>query len=227
MKIEIGPYKRDLIPALDWESKYAHMRVQGKVFLEEKDYKWYDKIVIGFFGKLYTLVQPINNWSKSRPRKVKIHVDNYDVWSADHTLALIIHPVLLKLKFGHHGSPSVDDEDVPDHLKSTSAPPKENEWDTDDNYNARWAWVLDEMIWAFEQHTYDDCNDHQFHHNTDQLEMLSVSTLDGKGKSLSFNHQKDPSKPPYWVDKEGKKAHHERIVNGRRLFAKYYQALWD
>ena len=29
---------------------------------------------------------------------------------------------------------------------------KENEWDTDSRYHARWDYVIDEMIWTFEQH---------------------------------------------------------------------------
>jgi hypothetical protein len=191
-----------------------------------------DKIVFGFFDKLNALARPLNRWSNSRKRKINIRIDNYDVWGADHTLALIIHPVLLKLKETKHGSPSVDDEDVPEALKSTSAPPKENEWDTDDNHHLRWEWVMGEMIWAFEQCTLDDYGDDIFHHNSDQLEMKFVSTgddtLDGKGmKSLKFNHQKDPTKPAYWIDNEGKEAHYARIKNGHRLFAKYYFGLWD
>jgi hypothetical protein len=34
------------------------------------------------------------------------------------------------IKKDKHGAPFVDDEDVPEELKSTSAPPKENEYDT-------------------------------------------------------------------------------------------------
>jgi hypothetical protein len=187
---------------------------------------------MGFFDRLSDLVRPINRWANNRKRKIKVHVDYYDVWTADHTLSLIIHPVLLKLKEIKHGSPSVDDEDVPEALKSTSAPPKENEWDTDDNHHLRWEWVMDEMIWAFGQCTNEDHGDHIFYHNSDQLEMKFVSTgddaLDGKGmKSLKFNNQKDPTKPAYWVDNEGMEAHYERIKNGHRLFAKYYFGLWD
>ncbi len=48
-----------------------------------------------------------------------------------------------------------DDEDVPEELKSTSAPPKENEYDTDANHFKRWDYVLNEMIFAFE-HKVDD-----------------------------------------------------------------------
>ena len=45
--------------------------------------------------------------------------------------------------------------------------------------------------------------------------------------TLGFTHQKDPMKPPYFRDEEGLKKHHERKANGRRLFAKYYESLWD
>ena len=103
-------------------------------------------------------------------RKVDIRIDDWDVWSSDHTLALIIHPVLVKLKEKKHGSPCVDDEDVPERLRD-GVPAKENEWDTDDNHHSRWEYVLDEMIWAFEQHTHDDCNINQFYHHQDQLEI--------------------------------------------------------
>ena len=91
-----------------------------------------------------------------RARKINIRIDKYDTWSMDSTLALIIHPMLIQLKQTKHGSPWIDDEDVPEELRSTSAPPKENEWDTDDNHHARWDWVLDEMIWAFETHLDDE-----------------------------------------------------------------------
>ena len=232
MKVKIGPYTSDLIPVRRWENSYEFWRKPDTCYLPEEEYTKMDKFVFGFFDKLAKLVRPINRWSNNRDRKIKIHIDGYDVWGADHTLALIIHPVLLKLKEVQHGAPSVDDEDVPDHIKSTAAGPKENEWDTDDKHFDRWTWVLDEMIWAFEQCTDESHNDDQFHHNSDQLEMKFESTgdeaLDGKGmKSLGFNYQKDPSKPAYWVDREGKEAHYERIKNGHRLFAKYYFGLWD
>lgn len=223
MKVDIGPYKSDIIPVYRWEKSYECLRRPDTYFLSQDEYTWYDKLVLGFLDKLDDLVRPLNN----RGRKIEVHIDNYDVWSADHTLAMIIHPVLVKLKEQKHGSPFVDDEDVPDNLKSSAAPPKENEWDTDDNHHARWEWALDEMIWAFGQHGMEDDSD-QFHHNSDQLHMIFEEAPDMKGcKELKFNHQKDPNKPVYWRDDEGLKKHAERKANGRRLFAKYYEALWD
>ena len=160
-------------------------------------------------------------------RKIEVRIDKYDVWGLDHTLALIIHPALVMLKEQKHGDPQVDDEDVPEELRSTAAEPTENEWDTDDNWMKRWDWVLDEMIWTFEQCTYDDRGDSQFSHNSDQLDINFDVVINSKLKSLKINRQKDPSKPAYYVDEEGKKAHYNRIAAGLKLFGKYYFALWD
>lgn len=98
---------------------------------------------------------PWSNWlydkfGYSPEQKIKVHIDPWDTWSMDYTLAPIILPMLVQLKAEKHGSPNVDDEDVPEHLRSTSAPPKENEWDTDDNWHKRWDWVMDEMIYSFD-----------------------------------------------------------------------------
>ena len=227
MKIDIGPYRSDIIPVRNWERSYEFSR-SGTGYLREEDYTWYDKIIMGFFDKLGDLVQPLNRWSNNRPRKIKIRVDGYDVWSADHTLAMIIAPTLKKLKEVQHGYPHVDNEDVPEELRFVD-PVTSNEYsdEIDDKHQARWAWVLDEMIWTFDQYgDHDDAD--QYYYNTDQLEMISVpSETHPELKSISFNHQKDPSKPAYFRDEEGLQKHHERKKNGLRLFAKYYESLWD
>lgn len=228
MKINIGPYPSDIIPVQVWERAYERWR-SDSYDLEEEDYTWYDRIIMGFFDKLWDLVLPLNRWSNSRKRKVKVRVDYYDIWSADHTLAMIIAPTLKKLKEHKCGYPRVENEDVPEELRFSPSDKEKYEHDgtVDDKHEARWNYILDEMIWAFAQHASPDCNDAQFHHNSDQLDMI-LTPIEGKGVSeLTFNYQKDPSKPAYWVDKAGKQKHHERMNNGVRLFAKYYQALWD
>lgn len=80
----------------------------------------------------------------------QITIHSWDTWSMDHTLSYIIVPMLKQLQQTKHGSPNTDDEDVPEKLRSTSAPSKQNEWDTDDNFHRRWDWIMNEMIWAFE-----------------------------------------------------------------------------
>lgn len=231
MKVRIGPYTSDLIPVRRWEQRYEFWRKPDTFYLPEEEYTKMDKFVFGFFDKLANLVRPINRWSNNRDRKIKIHIDDYDVWSADHTLAMIIYPVLLKLKEVKHGSPDVDNEDVPEYLRAENhdVPHPDGYLGTDDYFHQRWEYVLNEMIWAFEQCADPDKGEKQFHHNSGQLEMYTVDAeINGKMlKQVQFNYQKDPNKPKYWVDYEGKKAHHDRIQNGLRLFAKYYFGLWD
>lgn len=225
MKVNIGPYKGDLIPVRSWERSYEWFRSENYSHAE-KDWKWFDKIIYKGFDWLWELALPINRWANQRKRKIKVHIDNYDIWSADHTLALIIHPVLLKLRENKQGSPNVALEDVPAELHPSEPAGPDNGY-TDSTVHERWAYVLDEMIWAFEQCLKDDKGDDQFHHNPEQLEMVFVPIEGKTASTVEFNDQKDPTKPKYWVDREAKKLHYDRISNGLRLFAKYYFGLWD
>jgi hypothetical protein len=152
---------------------------------------------------------------KRSDQKIKVRIDPHDTWSMDHTLAHVVVPMLKQLKNTKHGSPLVDDEDVPEHLRSTSAPPKENEWDTDDNHHARWEWVLDEMIWAFEQKTRDEWEGDYYKY--DHVEPNKESEDFGERFGMKL----------VWEDREGRKAHQERMTNGFKLFGRYYEALWD
>ena len=92
----------------------------------------------------------IPNYDERETIGTQILIHPWDTWSMDHTLALIILPMLKQLKETKHGAPNVDDADVPEHLRSTSAPPKENKWDADKFHFDRWDWALDEMIYAFD-----------------------------------------------------------------------------
>ena len=157
-----------------------------------------------------------------------VKIDRWDTWSMDHTLSPIILPMLKQLKEKKHGAPFVDDEDVPEHLRSTAAPAKENEWDTDANHFARWDWAMSEMIFAFECKT-DDSWEEEF--RSGDIDMLWVP-VDRDGNEVpkgehNFYQMKDGPKNTYKCDYEGMKIVEARIQNGFRLFGKYYQALWD
>jgi hypothetical protein len=141
----------------------------------------------------------------------------------DHTLALIIRPMLVQLQKTKHGSPHVDDDDVPEELRSTSAPPKENDYDTDDNHHRRWEWVLDEMIWAFSQ-VIDDSAEDQFH--TGKIDHIWVPVKVKIGEEELYELTKGP-KDTHVFDKEGWSKWNERKRNGFKLFGKYYEGLWD
>jgi hypothetical protein len=158
------------------------------------------------------------------PKIDYVKVDYWDTWSMDHTLGQIALPMLKQLKDKKHGSPCVDDEDVPEELKSTSAPAKENEWDIDDNHFKRWDWIMDEMIFAFEHHINKEWEEAyrsgEFDHKTVAIEWNE------KGKATMYKSVEGP-KHTYKADYEGMKVVEDRIKNGFRLFGKYYQALWD
>lgn len=151
-----------------------------------------------------------------RKRKVKVHVDGYDAWNADHTLAMVIVPVLKMVRESNGGAPSVDDEDVPEHLRSTSAPElteeQKNTGHTDDNWFKRWEYVLDEMIWAFEQHADEDFES-KFYSGAIDYQIIDGRLVNGPDHTFK-------------VDYEGMDAALKRMTNGRRLFAKYYNSLW-
>lgn len=213
MKIKIGPYK-------DWIGPY---QIAEKIlFWKDK----YDDESVHKFGAWLSgpddkpsLLLRFCEWVDSkRERTIKIRLDNYDTWNMNSTLSLIVVPMLKQLKETKHGAPWTDDEDVPEHLRSTAAPPKENEWDTDANHFLRWDWIMDEMIWTFEQ----DNNDWEEQFYSGKVDYKFEPSSNGKFSTMSEgpNHT-------FKIDFEGMDKHRERVTNGRRLFAKYYDGLWD
>jgi hypothetical protein len=149
------------------------------------------------------------------PRIEYVKLDRWDTWSFDHTMAEIILPGLKQLREDKNGAPYTDDEDVPEYLRSHMAQPKENEWDTDSLHFMRWDWILDEMIWAFEQKVDDESDSKFFDHSecpadpTARLEDLTNGA----------------SRVKY--DEAGHRVWHERKANGFRLFGRYYENLWS
>lgn len=128
---------------------------------------------------------------KKEANRVKVEIEDHDVWSADETLAMIIVPTLQKLKEVKHGRPLMDEEDVPAyliHLPDDSG----EEWDR--KATERWDWAMDEMIWAFSQSLPSNSNWRSLYDLSDHI---------------------------------GMKLHQQRILRGRKLFAKYFDNLWD
>jgi hypothetical protein len=111
----------------------------------------------------------------------------------------------------------VDDDDVPEELRSTSAPPVEDH-DVDENHHKRWDWVMGEMIFAFESKLDDDW-EKKFESGEADLQWKKLD--DGMSQMIHGpNHTRT-------YDEEGRKKYHDRIKNGFRLFGKYYEGLWD
>jgi hypothetical protein len=219
MKIYTSKYRNH------WLSPYT---ILEKVFFwREIDYD--EPIIEKWSDRLLPLCQA---WAKFldfvHPEIKYIKIDKYDTWNMDTTLGNIILPMLKQLQATKHGSPFVDDEDVPEELKSTSAPAKENEWDTDDNHFKRWDYVLDEMIFAFDHKINREWEDA---YRSGEHDMLWVPVdKDGnevpKGDHQFFQMKRGPN-DTYKCDYEGIQEVEKRIANGFRLFGKYYQGLWD
>ncbi len=163
------------------------------------------------------------------PRVEYVKIDYWDSWSMDHTLSLIILPMLRQLKATKQGSPFVDNEDVPEELKSISAPPKVNEWDTDDNHHKRWEYVLDEMIFAFEHKLDDTWQDKFYSGESDwQWKKLDETVYNPVTKKVEgLSQMVEGPNHTFKCDYEGMKVVQDRIKNGFRLFGKYYEGLWD
>jgi len=202
MKVYLSKYR------YHWLSPYT---ILEKVFFwREIDYdepiidKWSDRLTPFCQG-----IQSVLDFIHPKINYVKI--DKWDTWSMDYTLSFIIVPMLKQLQETKHGAPFVDDEDVPEELKSTSAPPKEDEYHTDENHFKRWDWAIAEMIWAFEQNIDTNSEEKFFDH----------AEWDEKEKDFGKNLHKIK------IDQPGLKAHQDRKANGFRLFGKYYSGLWD
>jgi hypothetical protein len=220
MKIDIGPYTNYIGPYQIAE-KILFWKDKNKINKTDPFENHPDATAIYKLGDILDSIPGFTTlctWIDSKKkRRVKIHIDDYDVWAADNTLAMIIHPVLVKLKEQKHGSPDVDDEDVPEHLRSTAATPlteeEKNTGHIDDLWVRRWDWVLDEMIWAFGEHANPEW-DMQFCSGVSDLKVIDGNLVNGPNDTFK-------------IDMNTKELHIKRMENGRRLFAKYYFALWD
>jgi hypothetical protein len=204
MFVKIGPYRNR------WISNVHDRHMMLKYGLEWDENKdWEDRAWERVEGAVQWLYNKTINviLDKHSDQKIKVSIDKYDTWSMDHTLSHIIVPMLKQLKETKNGSPWVNDYDVPEELRSTSAPPTENDYDIDNNHHKRWEWVLDEMIWAFEQKTRDDWESDYYKYEDDPTATFGMKLV--------------------WEDRDGRKAHQERMTNGFKLFGKYYESLWD
>lgn len=248
MRVKIGPYKNwfgpyQLAEALcfwvkevpdeygiknkpDWVHKFgewlAHGRIEPNPEVGDIREMWEDRPTTWLYRFL--------SWIDSKKeRTIKVHIDRWDTWNMDATLALIILPMLEQLQKTKHGSPMVDDEDVPPHLRGTTW----NEYDQqlsfdfynkgkdDDLVHKRWEWVLNEIIWAFKEHVNPDA-DEKFWENLAEESFNWEYMEDGNWRLLSNDNNK---KSKY--DHEGWQSWNEKKQNGFRLFGKYYTGLWD
>ena len=208
MKIKIGNFPHRLTCNLHknyMNKKYGYVDWPTEYSRFETALEWVDDRI----QDLYNIFNRL--WFDRLKQKVSVRIDPWDTWSMDHTLAPIILPMLVQLKETKHGAPIVDDEDVPKQLHMTKKEKAafNKDGSTDDKFFKRWDWIMDEMIWAFEQKNRD-------HWQNDYYGPY-IEGEDGKVLSGRFE----------WIDDKGRDAHQKRMSNGFKLFGKYYEALWD
>ena len=177
----------------------------------------------------HTWLYKFLSWIDSKKkRKIEIHIDRWDTWSMDNTLALIVLPMLKQLRDSKHGYSYVDIEDVPEKLRLT----EHSDWDSQlslfdiDVCNPedicigedQWNWVLNEMIFAFESKVNDDWQN-QFESGEHDIQWEKLEN----GNSQMIKGPNDTKE----YDWDSIREYEARMQNGFRLFGKYYQNLWD
>lgn len=175
----------------------------------------------------------INKYPKKglKDRKVNIEIENFDTWSLDHTLALIILPALLQLKDSKHG--------VPSEFVDVGGADYERQLSFDfymETYNdafekgcERWNDVLDKMIWSFQQLALEDY-DTLYHHGKTEYswEKSGNEFLNPVTNQIEDTYTIiDKTPDQHWYDSIGHRMHEERVQEGLELFGKYYRHLWD
>jgi hypothetical protein len=140
-------------------------------------------------------------------RRVKVKVDEWDLFNADQTLAYIISATLTKFnELERDGYPKTDPLDGPAHLIT------DGEHSTD-----RWEWIVGEMAWAFEQ--YNICWKQQYESGEPDYVWTPLPS-GGARMTTGPNHT-------LVIDEEGQQRHQDRIDHGIYLFGKYYRYLWS
>lgn len=205
MKVNIGPHVYPLTTHVTKCNYLELMYGEDWYDITKENYIWLDHFVVSVLDAVdYCILRPIN---KFRKRKVKVQYHKYDTWGLEHTLALVILPGLKQLKATNHGMGIVDNDDLPTKcLKDASS-------------EERWEWVMDEMIWAFNEITTDGEGEKAFYSGVSDW---AWSDLDEGYSTLNYgpNHT-------FKIDIEGLNKYNERIQRGTILFGKYYRSLWD
>lgn len=144
--------------------------------------------------------------------------------------------MLKQLRNTKHGSGYVDQKDLPPHLQFTETEEHDNQKcfefyheTSDDNklkvdVHVQYEWVLDEMIWAFEQLQCDW--EDQYRSGDHDILWVPSDRLDENGEPLAYTMEDGP-KNTYKCDYDALFKHQARINNGLRLFGVYFQHLWD
>jgi hypothetical protein len=207
-----------------------------KVYIDYLNF-WGPYQILGLLNKVGVSKDTTDQWAADSPewftalcqwiydkrkRKSIVKIHDYDTWSMDSTLSIIILPLLKQLKDTKHGTPmsmpafnftSDTAQDCFDFYKKDDP--------SHDAAIAQWDAVFDEMIWTFEQLQPD--NDWEAQYCAQAAELDLAEYPEDEGKTCIPVRWKTEGK----YDWEGMRAHQERISAGLKLFGVHFQSLWD
>jgi hypothetical protein len=217
MKINIGPYKYWFGPHQLAEKIFFWTKFKDEYGLDEYP-EWVDKVG-GWLADREWLLEFMRLIDKKfRQRKIDIRIDKYDTWGMDHTLAMIIVPMLKQLRDTTHGYPAqfcYEDQNFgPQQIF------KGEGFEFPDDGFEQWKETLNKMIWSFEQVLDDDWEDQ---YRTGELDWSFEECEDKPG----YSRMVDGPNHTLVTDWDGIQKHRERMQEGFDLFAKYYEGLWD
>lgn len=208
LKVKIGPFRNTWTTSRleDFWYRIRYGKDENRWSIDDDKMDSWDHRAEAVFDIFQTILNATINKIEFK-RNIKVKIDRHDIWATDYHLALIILPMLQELRSRHHGAPHIDDEDVPEHLRSTAAPAKENDWDTDDNFFLRYEWILDELVWTFTQLSIEDWDSQFYSRDNDNPDLDMIGN--------------------WKINREAYDIHNKRINNGTRLFGKYMRTLSD
>ena len=214
MKVKVGDYPSRLVCNI--HTNHMNKKYEGLSYENQTHEDHVLEVIEEVVQSVYNVFNWV--WFDRRTQKVKVRIDKWDTWSMDSTLAHIVLPMLVQLKRTKHGAPNTDNADVPKELRMGKKDIAQfaKDGSTDDKFFKRWDWILDEMIWAFNQKCRDDWEGDFYEYKDATPEEKEKSDTESLfGLKL------------VWEDRKGRNAHQKRMSNGFKLFGKYYENLWD
>lgn len=220
MKIDFGPYK-------SWFGPYQLAGLLKYIGVSEDTC---DKIATKIPAEPFQLFHDITG-----KRKQKVVIHNYDAWAADTTLAMIIAPLLRRVKEDKHGIPS---EFLTEEYNTLTS--SKEFWDEKDKgplhdkadllfkeAEQKWDETLDHIIWAFEEYAKEDWDEQYWtgeygeieSAETDKTMWNPITQQDEKLYTMKFTGNRE-------CDWDARKKHWERMQEGINLFAKHYSSFW-
>lgn len=244
MKVYIGPYKY-------WYGPYQ--LAKHILFWMDKEDERVDKLGTWLSenkkGEERYLTKFCYWLSNKNARKIKVRIDPWDTWGMDTTLSHIVLPMLKQLKATKHGSPFVDNEDLPPELQmseretylmnygvwnedKTEATEEEMEA-VNKKFFSGWDWVMDQMIYSFEQQFDEEEGRNNYYDPYlpgEEVERMKEHIIGENGEVTEDPNPLFDEKFMRKMGKFNKEKYHAYAAKkqlGFTLFGKYFQSLWD